>query len=137
MSRSLDSLRVLIIEDQREVRQLLRSMLKELRIDQVFEAANGREGLRFLDDAPEMVDVVVCDWNMPGMSGIELLRQLRTVSADLPFVMITGRADRTSVLEAKAAGVNSYISKPFSLAQVEAKLRALLAAVERRETTPA
>jgi two-component system chemotaxis response regulator CheY len=60
---------------------------------------------------------------MPEMNGLALLRQLRSVDADFPFLMITGRGDYTSVTEAKGAGVSGYILKPYSMAQLEAKLR--------------
>ena len=63
---------------------------------------------------------------MPKMNGVELLRQLRTVDPDVPFLMVTGRSDMESVVEAKSSGVTGYIRKPFSPAELEAKLRILL-----------
>jgi two-component system chemotaxis response regulator CheY len=74
-----------------------------------------------------MIDLVLCDWNMPGRSGLELLQQVRSVGLEVPFVMVTGRADKESVIAAKDAGVTAYISKPFSAAQLEAKMRAAVA----------
>jgi two-component system chemotaxis response regulator CheY len=126
MSRKIGDLKILLVEDQSESRALLRNMLSELGISQVFDASDGRQALSFLDNAFDFVDVVVCDWNMPNMSGVELLRQLRTVNTDTPFLMVTGRADMASVMEAKSSGVNGYIRKPFSLSQLEAKLTILM-----------
>ncbi|MFN3701085.1 MAG: response regulator [Alphaproteobacteria bacterium] len=126
MSRKIEDLKILLVEDQSESRALLRNMLSELGISQVFDASDGRQALSFLDNAFDFVDVVVCDWNMPNMSGVELLRQLRTVNTDTPFLMVTGRADMASVMEAKSSGVNGYIRKPFSLSQLEAKLTILM-----------
>lgn len=63
---------------------------------------------------------------MPKMTGVEFLRQLRTVDGDLPFLMVTGRADMESVVEAKSSGVTGYIRKPYSPVQLEAKLRILM-----------
>ena len=63
---------------------------------------------------------------MPAMTGVEFLRQLRTVDPDVPFLMITGRSDMESVVEAKASGVTGYIRKPFSALQLETKLRIIL-----------
>jgi two-component system, chemotaxis family, chemotaxis protein CheY len=95
-------------------------------VTQVFDAPDGRQALNFLDSAFDMVDVVICDWNMPHMTGVELLRQLRTVSPDTPFLMVSGRADKESIMEAKNSGVTAYIRKPFSVHQLEAKLRIML-----------
>ena len=123
---SFSDLKVLLVEDQLEARALTRNMLTELGVTQIFEASNGREGLTFLDNAFDFINIVICDWNMPAMSGVEVLRQLRTVSPDLPFLMITGRGDLDSVVEAKASGVTALIRKPFSLSQLEAKLRIIM-----------
>lgn len=117
---------VMVVDDQPAARSMLKKMLKEMNIQQVFEAPNGRDALAFIDSAPEMVDVVLCDWNMPAMSGLDFLRQVRSVGLDVPFLMVTGRADKESVIEAKDAGVSAYIAKPFSQTQLEAKLRVLM-----------
>ena len=127
MGELLSGLKVLIVEDQQDARSMLRNMLSELGINQIFEAVDGREGLRLMDSAFDFVDMVICDWNMPAMTGVEFLRQLRTVDAAVPFLMITGRADMNSVVEAKTAGVTGYIRKPFSPRELEAKLRIILA----------
>jgi len=116
-------LKVLIIDDTSEARMMLKNMLTDIGITQVFEAEGGKEGMRFLDTAFDFVDMVLCDWNMPDMSGISLLKQLRSVDNSFPFMMITGRGDIGSVSEAKSAGVSGYILKPYSIAQLETKLR--------------
>jgi two-component system, chemotaxis family, chemotaxis protein CheY len=101
-------------------------MLSEMGVTQVFEAKDGREALSLIDEAPDMVDMVICDWNMPRITGIDLLRQVRSVNPDLPFLMLTGRKDMESIVEAKTSGVSAYIAKPFSQAQLEVKMRVLL-----------
>lgn len=126
MTQPLESLRIMIVDDQATARAMLRSMLKELRVHQVFEASDGSEALSFIDNAADMVDIVLCDWTMPKTPGIEVLRQVRGAGGTMPFMMITGRADQSSVLEAKAAGVNGYLAKPFSCKQLEAKLRGVV-----------
>jgi two-component system chemotaxis response regulator CheY len=123
---NLAELGIMIVDDQQAARGMLKKMLKELQIHQVFEASNGREALKLLDSAPDMINLILCDWNMANVSGIELLRQVRSVRSEVPFLMVTGRADRESVLEAKDAGVSGYISKPFSQIQLEAKIRVVL-----------
>lgn len=128
---ALTDLKILVVEDQAEARSMIKAMLAQLGVNQVFEAIDGREALSFLDMAPDMIDLVMCDWNMPKMSGVELLRQLRTVDPRMPFLMVTGRADLDSVMEAKSSGVTGYISKPFSATQLEAKLRIILQRIRK------
>jgi CheY-like chemotaxis protein len=122
---SLADLKIMIVEDQAEVRAMLRNMLVEIGINQIFDAPDGRQALTFIDSAPDLINTIICDWNMPAMNGIDLLRQVRSVYPDFPFLMLTGRADMNSVIEAKSCGVTAYMAKPFSPAQLEAKLRVI------------
>ncbi len=122
-SKKLEDLKILIVDDQGDARTLIRNMLTEYGVHQVFEASDGRQALSFIDAAFDFVDFIICDWNMPSISGVELLRQIRTVDASIPFLMVTGRDDMDSVIEAKSSGVTAYIRKPFSAAQLEAKMR--------------
>ncbi len=128
----IEKLKVLVVDDQPDARALVRGMLGELGVTQIFEAADGKEAMSFTDAAMDMIDVIICDWNMPKMSGIELLRQMRSVSYDVPFLMVTGRSDLDSVASAKSSGVTAYIRKPFSPAHLEVKLRVIKAQMEKR-----
>lgn len=121
----LEKLKVLIVDDQSDARSMVRGMLMELGITQIFEATDGKEAMTFTDAAMDMIDVVICDWNMPKMTGIDLLRQMRSVMPDIPFLMLTGRGDLDSVAQAKSCGVTAYIRKPFSPANLEIKLRVI------------
>lgn len=125
MTAPLGELRILAVEDNFNALNLLRTMLADIGINQVFTAKDGKEALDFLGAADDMIDVVLCDWKMPRMSGLEVLQQIRTVDPDMPFIMVTGNADKESVLAAKNVGVTSYISKPYSGKQLEKKLRAI------------
>ncbi len=126
MTRELSKLNVLVVDDQPEMVSMIRNMLSEIGIKRIFDASDGRKALAFVDSAFDAVDLIVCDWNMPGMSGVEFLRQIRTVDPDMPFLMVTGRGDMDSVVEAKSSGVNGYIVKPFSPVQMEAKIRIVM-----------
>ena len=126
LQKKIDDLRVLIVDDQPEVRSLVREILSEAGVTRIFEAANGKEAMQFIDADFESVNLIVCDWNMPSLTGIDFLKQIRSVFPDIPFLMVTGKSDKNSVLEAKMAGVSAFIRKPFSPEQLEAKLRFLL-----------
>lgn len=117
--------RVLVVEDDTEAMTLLRQMLNSMGIDQVIAAKDGKEAQDLLgacDEIGDLVDLIICDWNMPKMTGLDLLRQVRTVSADIPFLMVTGASDEANVLDARSSGVTAYIVKPFSHEQLEKKL---------------
>lgn len=121
--KKLEDLKILVVDDQPDARAMMRNMMAEIGITQIFEAPDGRQALAFIDAAFDFTDMIVCDWNMPNMSGVELLRQIRSVDPGIPFLMVTGRGDMDSVVEAKSSGVTAYIIKPFSPKQLEAKLR--------------
>lgn len=121
----LDGLGVLVVEDSAEMRKILQGMLTDIGINQVFLAKDGMEALLFMGDCGDMIDMVLADWNMPIMDGGELLRQIRSADPDVPFIMISGRVDKNSILEARSSGVSSYIAKPFSVGQLQKKLTAV------------
>lgn len=124
--KKLEGLRVLIVDDQPEVRTLIRDILADVGVSRTFDASNGKEAMQFIDADFESVNLIICDWNMPAMNGMDFLRQIRSVFPDMPFLMITGKSDKNSVVEAKIGGVNAYIRKPFSPEQLENKLKFLV-----------
>lgn len=113
---------VLAVEDQSQAKKVLQMSLKEIGVNQVFTADDGMEALQFLGTCGDLVNIVICDWNMPKMTGIELLCQIRSADPYIPFLMITGRTDQDSVMEAKLSGVSAYIAKPYSVTELEKKL---------------
>lgn len=130
-AEGIEKLKVLIVDDQSDARAMVRQMLTDFGITQIFEASDGKEAMSFTDAAIDMIDIVICDWNMPRMTGIDLLRQMRSVAPDMPFLMLTGRGDLDSVTEAKSSGVTAYIRKPFSPANLEIKLRVIKAKMDK------
>ena len=126
-AKPFDKLGILMVDDLIEVRSMLRAMLQDMGITQIFEAGDGKQAMYFMGHAGDMIDLVLCDWNMPAMTGIDLLKQIRSVDPEMPFLMVTGRNDMDSVVSARAAGVSGYILKPFSPKQIEAKLRIAIA----------
>lgn len=125
-NKDISEVKVLIVEDQDDVRHLLRDMLTVMGVAEIFEAKDGKKAFEFIDAAFDFVDLIICDWNMPEMTGVELLQQIRAVDQSIPFLMVTGRLDMDSVVEAKNSGVTAYIAKPFSSVQLESKVRSVL-----------
>ena len=115
-------LSVLLVDDDVFVSRMIKHMLLEVGISQVYTAKNGKEALHFIDSNADDVDFVLCDWNMPCVSGIEVLQQVKMVKPDLPFVMVTARNDMKSVMTAKNSGVNGYLCKGFSANELKARI---------------
>lgn len=126
-TRSLEKLNVLVADDQAAVRGLIGKMLQEMQIGSVFEASTGEEALQLLESTPDKIGMIICDWTMPNMSGIELFRQVRATKGGIPFIVISSRADRATVIAARDAGVTAFLVKPFSSTQLEAKVRSAFA----------
>ena len=122
-NKKLEDLCVLIVDDEPSVTRLLKTLLSDMQVTQVFTAEDGREALNFLGEMGLGIDVIICDWNMPNMTGLDLLKQVRTVDNDVRFVMMTGRSDLDSVKVARDHGIDSYLRKPFSPEQLQKKLQ--------------
>lgn len=120
--------RILVIDDMPSIRDLVKNQLKALGFKNIQEASDGEEALRMLIqlNAPNTaIQLVISDWNMPNMKGIDLLKHVRAQSewANLPFVLLTSEAERDQVTEAVLAGASQYIVKPFSAKIFEDKLK--------------
>jgi two-component system chemotaxis response regulator CheY len=107
--------RVLIVDDSSTIRRIIGNILRTIGVATLLEAKHGRDGLKQLET--EKVDLVLTDWNMPIMNGIEMVKEIRQQSqfANLPIIMITTEGGAKEVAEARAAGVNEHLSKPFSV----------------------
>lgn len=126
MADIFDALKILIVEDDYEGRSLLKVMLHQIGIVNVIESRNGQEALDLIRSVPDGIDMILCDWNMPGMDGPSLLEHVRGHAHYIPFMMITGRGDVASVTEARGFPIDGYLRKPFFPTLLEAKLRAVL-----------
>jgi two-component system chemotaxis response regulator CheY len=107
--------KALVVDDSRAVRMILARTLKELGFE-VREAANGREALEVIEVEKDAVTLVLADWNMPEMNGLEMLKQLRGKPelSSLVVVMVTTETDVHQMMTALEAGANEYIMKPFT-----------------------
>jgi two-component system chemotaxis response regulator CheY len=122
-----DDLRVLVIEDDANMRPLVCEMLRRMGVATIESATNGEAAIDKVK-ASASFDIVVCDWNMPKVSGIEVLKFVRERMPRCLFLMTTGRTDLDSVKQAKQGGVAGYLVKPFSAAQLKEKIGLLVAA---------
>ena len=119
---------ILIVDDYKTMLRIIRNLLKQLGFNNVDEAADGSAALQKLRD--KSYGLVISDWNMEPMSGLQLLKECRTDNQlkALPFIMITAESKSENVVAAKEAGVNNYIVKPFNAATLKSKLTAVLGA---------
>jgi two-component system chemotaxis response regulator CheY len=107
-------LTVIVVDDFATMRRIVRNILKDLQFKEIIEAENGAEALNLLQT--NRVDLIVSDWNMPVMTGLEFLKRVRADDRykALPFLMVTAEAQKDNILEAVKAKVSNYIVKPFS-----------------------
>ncbi|CAM2791077.1 response regulator transcription factor [Erysipelothrix tonsillarum] len=119
--------KILIIEDEEGIRRLLRYDLKQMGFD-VQSAKDGREGLQMAQSS--QYDVIIIDWMLPYYDGIELVSQFRASGMDSILIMLTAKDEEADILEAFEAGVDDYLSKPFSPRELSARITAHLRRVD-------
>ena len=113
---------VLVVDDFPTMRRIIRGLLKELGFNNVEEAEDGRDALNKRNSGA--FELVVSDWNMPNMDGLELLKAIRADEAlkHLPVLMVTAEAKKDNIIAAAQAGASGYVVKPFTAATLEEKL---------------
>lgn len=120
------SIKILVVDDFATMRKVVRNLLKQVGYEDIVEAEDGVMALRALKS--QKIDVVVSDWNMPNMSGLELLKAVRADAelAKTPFLMVTAEALQDNVVAAVKAGVNNYIVKPFTAEVLNEKIKKIM-----------
>ncbi len=124
--------RILVADDMPTIRDLVKGQLKNMGFKTILEAADGEQAMNVLtsnQQAGTPIQLVISDWNMPKMTGLEFLKQVRASAewANLPFVLLTSEAERDQVTEAILAGVSQYVVKPFAAKIFEEKLKGVWA----------
>lgn len=120
-------MKLLVVDDSSTMRRIIKNTLQRLGYEDIFEAENGIEAWDILDKNSDM-GVLITDWNMPEMNGLELVKKTRADSrfADIPIIMITTEGGKVEVITAIKAGVNNYIVKPFTPQVLKEKLEVVL-----------
>ncbi|WP_434801420.1 chemotaxis response regulator CheY [Spartinivicinus marinus] len=123
-------MKILIVDDFSTMRRIIKNLLRDLGFTNTSEADDGQTALPMLQSGG--FDFLVTDWNMPGMTGIDLLKAVRAdpkLNA-LPVLMVTAEAKRDQIIEAAQAGVNGYVVKPFTAAVLKEKIEKIFERVE-------
>ena len=116
------NMKILIVDDFSTMRRIIKNLLRDLGFNNTQEADDGNTALPMLQSGS--FDFLVTDWNMPGMTGIDLLKAVRADAklASLPVLMVTAEAKKDQIIEAAQAGVNGYIVKPFTAITLKEKI---------------
>lgn len=124
------SLKVLVVDDQTSVRQMTKLTLEEIGVRLIHEAENGSRAVEVASVQP--LDLIISDFNMPEMDGIEFLRAVRShpSARRVPFILVTGRGDRELVVKAAQAGANNYVVKPFTAEILRKKIEQVLGTLQ-------
>ncbi len=119
-------IKVLCVDDFATMRRILKNILKQLGFRNIEEADDGLTALEALKE--NKYDLIISDWNMPKMSGLDLLKTVRGMSEykEIPFMMVTAEAQKQNVIEAVGAGVSNYVVKPFTAESIAEKLNKIL-----------
>lgn len=119
-------MRILVVDDSSTMRRIIINTLNKLGYKECHEASNGREGVERL--ATTQVDMVITDWNMPEMSGVDFVKAIRAMpaTASIPVLMVTTNAAKEDILYALEAGVNDYMVKPFTPDTLREKIQGVI-----------
>lgn len=126
------NIKILVVDDAPTIRRILKNALKEMGYENVDEAEDGQVALQKLRKGN--YDFVITDWNMPNMTGIELVQEIRKAPnlKHLPILMVTAEAKKENIILALKSGVNNYIVKPFTPKVLKEKISAIFAAKNKK-----
>jgi len=121
------TLKLLVVDDSSTMRRIIKNTLQRLGFDDVLEAEHGVEAWQIMERTPD-INVLITDWNMPEMNGLDLVRKVRAEKKyeGMPIIMVTTEGGKAEVITALKAGVNNYIVKPFTPQVLKEKLEDVL-----------
>ncbi|WP_374631453.1 response regulator [Ferrovibrio sp.] len=117
-----EQLRVLLVEDNLFAQRLATSVLRQLGVNQLTVVTDGQAAIDLLKTTQLAFDLIISDWNMPKVTGLQLLQHVRKTWENMPFLMLTGNANEEFVIAARENKVDAYVIKPFSASQLRQKL---------------
>ncbi len=120
-------LKVLVAEDEEEILELITLVLKDLQVQTIWKATDGAKAWDFFLQLRNQIDLVICDWVMPEVDGLEVLRRIRDTKSAVPFLMLTGKVTVDAVAAARNLAVTAYVAKPFDPLDLRKKIIALVA----------
>ena len=117
--------KILVVDDFSTMRRIVKMTLSQLGYEHITEAESAIEAQALLKES--QFDLIVCDWNMPGMTGLDLLKWVRSQERlrTVPFLMVTAEAKKSNIIEAVQAGVTNYLVKPFNKQALEERIQAI------------
>ena len=123
-------MKILVVDDFSTMRRIIKNLLRDLGFNNTHEADDGNTALPMLK--ADNYDLLITDWNMPGMQGIDLLRAVRADAnlSTLPVLLVTAESKKDQIVMAAEAGVNGYIVKPFNAATLEEKIKTIFKRIE-------
>ena len=119
---TLSDMNVLVVDDQKIVRDMIEYALKAMGVKKITTSADGADALSLVESSAQPFDLIICDWMMPQMDGLEFLQTIRAHNDDTQFLMVTAKSSREAVENAVKAGANSYIIKPFTARDLYKKM---------------
>jgi two-component system chemotaxis response regulator CheY len=123
-------IKILLVDDFSTMRRIIKNLLRDLGFNNVVEADDGKTALPILQQGG--IQFLVTDWNMPGMTGIDLVKLVRADPnlKSIPILMVTAEAKREQIIAAAQAGVNGYVVKPFTAAVLKEKLEKIFQRID-------
>ncbi|KJU85409.1 response regulator receiver domain-containing protein [Candidatus Magnetobacterium bavaricum] len=125
------NMKILVVDDFSTMRRIVKNILKQLGFDKIEEAEDGEQAFTKLKNGG--FDFLVTDWNMPNVTGLELLKRVRSDAKlkSMPVLMVTAEAEKEQVVEALKAGVNNYVIKPFTADVLKEKIEKIFEKVKK------
>ena len=123
------NMNILVVDDYQTMIRIIKNLLKQLGFNNVDEATDGTMALEKVN-AGKDYGLIISDWNMEPMTGLDLLKQVRGAGNQVPFIMITAESKTENVIAAKEAGVNNYIVKPFNADTLKTKMSSVLGEID-------
>ena len=118
--------KILVVDDEPIIVKMIEAVLRDIGITTIYKAANGAEALDHFAESVNVIDLVICDWMMPEIDGLEFLHRLRSMHLTTPFIMLTRRTEPGHIIAAKEMGVTAYIAKPFSAREIRDKMEKIV-----------